>query len=348
MQVVADTKSDIARYEAARRRGVEFLLAQLAPDGSVAGGGRPRFSFYRVPWALAVSGETAAAAANLDWVERTCLGENGQIHGGVAWDGAANATTNTYPETIIAYGAWLLRRFDIARKTMTFAAHYQDPVTGGIWMTREELGDEGRQLLFPTCQFGMSAVITGNLPAAIRVGEWLERLWEAQPELPDRLYTIWTRANGLATVIPAGENAKHYLNDARVAQQYHYNGGIAAACLSHIYMATGDERWLQLGRAFQRFSIDTTEDQFAVKQICKSAWGSGLLTLAAHDDSYAPWLTRMGDWFADGQDADGGWSNTPELDPHPPLAHRIEITAEFVVHLDTLISALAAVAARTT
>jgi hypothetical protein len=49
----------------------------------------------------------------------------------------------------------------------------------------------------------------------------------------------------------------------------------------------------------------------------------------------------MGDWFAAGQEADGGWSNTPYLDPDPPLAHRLEATAEFVVHLDTVIGALA-------
>jgi len=43
---------------------------------------------------------------------------------------------------------------------------------------------------------------------------------------------------------------------------------------------------------------------------------------------------------------DGRWSNTKQLDPNPPLAHQIEATAEFVVHLDTLIAALAAIASR--
>jgi hypothetical protein len=346
VQTRLDLSTQLARYEASRRRGVSFLLAQIGADGAVADAGRPRFGYYRVPWALEVSGETAAAAAVLDWVERACLADDGHIHGGVAWTPAANATVNTYAETCIAYGAWLLRRFDIARRTMAFARQFQDPETGGIWMTREETGPDGRQLLFPTCQYGMSAVIAGDIASAIRVGEWLERLWEAQPALPDKLYTIWTRSGGLATEIPAGENPKHYLNDARVEQQYHYNGGIAAACLAHLHMATGDARWLDLGRAYQRFSMETTPDQFAVKQICKSAWGSGLLTLAGRDDSYLPWLQRMGDWFADGQDADGGWSNTITLDPDPPLAHRIEVTAEFVVHMDTLITALAAIAAR--
>ena len=54
----------------------------------------------------------------------------------------------------------------------------------------------------------------------------------------------------------------------------------------------------------------------------------------------------MGDWFTAGQEADGHWNNTPYLDPDPSLAHQIEATAEFVVHLDSLIGALGAIAGR--
>jgi hypothetical protein len=334
------------QFEQTRRNGVEFLLSNISSSGEIADAYRSRFGYYRVPWALAVSGETAAAAAVLDWVERACIGDDGRIHGGVPWDPAANRMTNTYAETIIAYGAHLLRRFDIARRTMRFARTFHDPVSGGVYMTREETGPRGRQLLFPTCQFGMSATITGDLESALAVGRWLENLWNAQPELPDRLYTIWTPAGGLATSVPPGEAAIHYVNESQETHQLHYNGGIAAACLTHLFMATGDQRWLDLAREFQRFSMESTEGQFQTKQVCKSAWGSGLISLAARDDSHLTWLIKMGDWFASGQEPDGRWSNTARLDPNPPLAHQIEITAEFVVHMDTLIAALAAISAR--
>ena len=344
--VQSSVDEKITQYEQTRRRGVDFLLSCIGSDGVVADAGRPRFGFYRVPWALAVSGETNAAARVLDWVERACMGDDGRIHGGVEWDPEPNKTTNTYAETCIAYGAMLLRRFDIARKTMSFARLFQDPSTGGVFMTRGEMGPSGRQLLFPTCQYGMTATISGDLPLAIAVGEWLERLWNAQPELPERLFTMWTAEGGLATEIPDGENRRHYINEANDVWQYHYNGGIAAACLSHLFMATGDERWINLARNFQLFSMDTIEGQFQTKQVCKSAWGSGLISLATGDESYLPWLLKMGDWFTTGQESDGRWSNTPNLDPDPPLAHQIEISAEFVVHMDTLIESVSAIAAR--
>ncbi len=55
---------------------------------------------------------------------------------------------------------------------MDFAEQFQDPATGGIFMTRERTGAGDPQLLFPTAQFGMSAVMTGRLDIARSTGEW--------------------------------------------------------------------------------------------------------------------------------------------------------------------------------
>jgi rhamnogalacturonyl hydrolase YesR len=150
----------------------------------------------------------------------------------------------------------------------------------------------------------------------------------------------------LATEVPAGEDPRNYINESGEIRQLHYNGGIAAACLVHLYMATGERRWIDLAKKFQKFSMETTEGQFQTKQVCKSAWGSGLITLATRDNSYRSWLIKMGDWFTAEQEPDGRWSNTRTIEEHPPLAHQIEITAEFVVHVDTVIAALSAIDAR--
>ena len=56
--------------------------------------------------------------------------------------------------------------------------------------------------------------------------------------------------------------------------------------------------------------------------------------VATGDAAPLPRLPRLGDWFATGQEPDGGWSPTPGLDPDPSLAYRLEATAAFVVHLD--------------
>ena len=331
----------LAQVRESKRRGVAFLLDHIASDGRVEDATGGRVTWYRFPWALAVAGETAVAFAVLSWIERVGFDASGAFHGGLEWDAAANRTVNTYPETIFAYGAVLLRRFDIARRAMDFSSQFQDPQSGGIFMTREQVSTGDPQLLFPTAQFGMSAVISGRIETARRTGEWFVRLWDAQPELPDRLFTIWTGA-GLLTEAPGDIDRRHVVQEAQQPLQLFYNGGIAASFLTQLFLATGEDCWLDYARRYQQFSIDSCPAQFETKQVCKSAWGAGLLYLATGEETYVSWIARMGEWFANEQEADGGWSNTKALEPDPPLRHRLEITAEFVVHLDTVIGALSA------
>ncbi|MEA2530031.1 MAG: hypothetical protein QOG89_1675, partial [Thermomicrobiales bacterium] len=48
VEVVLSLQEKIAAYERARRKGVEFLLANVDEDGTVRRGGQ-RVTFYRVP-----------------------------------------------------------------------------------------------------------------------------------------------------------------------------------------------------------------------------------------------------------------------------------------------------------
>ena len=342
MMTTGATTVDMAirRGEDARRAGLDFLLRSIRDDGSVARTDA-RVTWYRVPWALAVGGETAAAHRVLAWIERECLDERGAFTGGLDLDPDLNHTSNTYAETCLAYGAMLLRRFDVARGLMAAARAGFDAETGGVWMDRRYVQANSGQLLFLTSQYGMSAAITGLVDEARQVGVWLERLWNAQPDLPNRLFTIWRRDGGLLTDLSTGENPKHVVDVAGDEQQFHYNGGIAAAALTHIWMVTGENRWLELAQKYQQYSIDSTPLQFNTRQVCKSAWGAGLLSLATGTDVYRDWLIGMVDWFVGLQRTDGTWTNTPSLDPNPTESRLVEIAAEFVVHLDTAIAALA-------
>src|SRR5215207_5807694 len=126
-------------YRETRRRGVEFLLAHQGKDGPV-GPVEYGVGYYRVPWALALAGETGPAMAKLDWIRRNALTAEGELRGTAPPALGANRTVNTYAETYLAYGAQLLRRFDIARGTMAFALRYQDPETGGVSMDRDQSG----------------------------------------------------------------------------------------------------------------------------------------------------------------------------------------------------------------
>lgn len=340
MSAVAETvESKIETYLASRQAGVEFILRHANPDGSI--GPVEKGLFYnRMPWVLAVSGESVPAMRLVEWIRRHMLTAEGELAGEHSPNNGANETSNTYAETCLAYGAHLLRQFDVAQRAIGFAMRYQDPETGGIYMDRRRTGPDGPQLLFPTAQFGMSALVTGQVEAALKVGGWLKRLWDEQPELPERLYTVYTRS-GLALTVPAGADRRHYVNESQDVQQMHYNGGIAATFLARLYLATGDEQWLSLARDYQAFSMNSTERQFETAQVCKSGWGAALLYGITGERVYQDWAIKLGDWFVGNQYDDGHWENSHYIDPDPPLHSKLTITAEFINHMDCIAGSLA-------
>lgn len=330
----------IQTYLEARQAGVAFLLRHQNMDGSI-GPVEKGLYYSRIPWVLAVAGETVPAMRLVEWLRRHMLTADGELAGERSPNQGANESANTYAETCLAYGAHLLRQFDVAQRTMRFALRFQDSDTGGIYMDRRHLGPDGPQLLYLTCQFGMSALITGHRDAAERAGQWLQRVWEAQPELPKRLYTIYTRAQGLVREVPTGADRRHYINESQDVQQMHYNGGIAAAFLVRLYLATADRQWLDLARCYQAFSMESTEQQFEVMQVCKSGWGGALLYATTQEPQYRDWTIKLGDWFVAHQLADGHWTNSHYIDPNPPLQSQLSTTAEFINHLDCIAGALA-------
>ena len=145
----------IATYESTRRRGIDFLLRHCQPSNALAAGVE-RVTYYRVPWALALAGETSAAHALLAWIEQSGLGPDGEFHGGLPWSTGANPALNTYRETLSRLRRPPASALRYRAAGMAFALPYQDPVTGGIYMDRGRTGPDAPQLLFPTAQFGMT------------------------------------------------------------------------------------------------------------------------------------------------------------------------------------------------
>ena len=79
-------------------------------------------------------------------------------------------------------------------------------------------------------------------------------------------------------------------------------------------------------------------------QVCKYGWGSSVLLEATGDEFYLEESVRMVRWFLDAQNSDGSWDNSPFLmdKAERPDFVRTEITAEFVQHLSTLVTAIGA------
>ena len=325
----------IATYVRACRRGTEWLMNRMNPDGSIGPEGC-RLCYYRVPWSFALMGELPVAIRLLDWIGSHMFSPSGAFEG-VSDRGIFATRFGSYPIACLLIGAAMMQRFEIVYPGTRHLLAWQDPETGGFHNSLDDMTDRGEQELFPTAQGGMSLLMTGQIAAARKTGGWLKRLWDLQPDVESKLYHVFTRSGGLFTDY-APEQETAYLTKKNEPWQHHYNGGIAAAFLTKLFTATGDEKWLDLAKQYQAFSMTTDECQFQSMQVCKSGWGSGLLYVATKEERYQDWTIKLGDWFVEHQFEDGHWENTKALLPNPTEADNLEITAEFVMHLANIIA----------
>jgi len=328
----------IQRFRAARDRGAAWLLGQLNADGSIGPSDVGTF-YYRAPWAFALAGETAAGVRLLDWIRRHRFTPDGAFLSGADQADSVDSWY-PYPLSSLIVGAQLLRQFDLAQRGVQHLLTLQDPTTGGFYSTRDERSPTAWQELAVACGAMLPLVITGQIEAAERVGDFLVRLWELQPEPAERLYCVYTRAGGLLTRCPDSVR-KLAVNEAHDPFQYHYNGGFAAAALAYLYLVRPEAVYLAAARRYMAFSMHSTPRQFEVQQVCKSGWGAALLYLVTRESVYRDWAVRLGDWFIANQFPDGHWVQTRYLEDPPKSTTTILITAEFVMHLDSIYSALA-------
>ncbi|MCY4110974.1 MAG: hypothetical protein OXF96_03410, partial [Chloroflexi bacterium] len=187
------------------------------------------------------------------------------------------------------------------------------------------------------CGCGLACIALGRLDEARAVHAFLERIWRAQRELPDRLHYAWSRARQALVTAEAGEESWFTVEAQSARKQRWTVGGIAAAFLCRLHMVDPRPGYLSLARDYMAFSMQCTPRQFDYAQVCKSGWGSALLYQLTGDAEYRDWTVRVGDWFVETQQPDGSWS----WDPQATLGEAIELTAEFVVHMDTIIGCLA-------
>jgi hypothetical protein len=331
----ADDRDRLASYLTARRRGVDWLLARLRPDGAL-GDPADGYKSYRALWTFGATGEVEAANRVAAWYRRDARTHGGGVRG----PDRKQLDAWSYRDSALIVGAQLIGAYDLGIGLLPDLLRSQDPVSGAF--ANDHLPDASLSddMDIPyACGGGFALLACGDLDGARRVAAFLRRILDAQPELPDRFYAFWSRSRQRPIVASDPDFAQHFVVDNRADRMQRWTiGGIAAGFLSRLYLAGHEPADLELARRYQAFSMAATDAQFKYPSVCKSSWGSSLLYLITGEEAYRRWTQRMGDWYVATQEPDGRW--------HPWVEETdgdvIEITLEFVMHLDTLIAGLAA------
>ena len=329
----------IARFETAKRKGVEYLLSHLKPNGEL-GEVKDGFYFYRAPWTFTVAGETRAATSVASWVRQNMWTPEGDFDNGLR----VNRDAYAYRNATFIYGAHMARQFDLSHRSMEHLLSWQDPATGGFSNNLEDDGMSDDMDIPYTVGPGLACIATGYLDEARRVYDYLVRVYEQQDELPDRFYYNLSRKTGRVIREYPEDDRFWYVVESQEARPQRWTiGGIATAFLCRLYLADPKDEYIELARKYMQFSMDSTPRQFEFPQVCKSGWGSSLIYQVTGEDRYRDWTYKLGDWFADTQSDDGAWRR---FEREGSESGQIHLVLEFVVHLDTIIGGLSAGLAR--
>ena len=312
------------------QHAAEWIVGLVKPDGSIEGATSIN-EYYKTVFALSVAGRNAEAERMLNYVVRRFLKEDGDLDGnGCTW----YDIFRIYPHAWVVIGALLRARFDVAHKILGFLDGFHDEQTGGFYTTIEQREQQGEQDIMTTGIVGLAYLWAGRRDVAAAVGNWMQNLFDAQPNLSAGLYSVWHHGTGLVTKYPE-DAAVAYKVDAAKTVQYYFQYGVAAALLSSLYGATAERRWLDLAQKFLQASRHCGEDVYRTNQSGKIGWGGTWTYRLTGDSEDRRIVEEVADGLHSSQQDDGWWPgvNVYHQEETVKLEPDIACTSELMAHL---------------
>jgi len=325
--------STIEKFISAAERGFVWIAEHQREDGSFCDPGDEIRGYYKVPYALSVSGRQRRAIKLAAWIAKHHFTPEGDF--GPADNPASGPGSGGWP----VYGnAWLVQglhrigRWDLSLGGAEFLLRFQLPI-GGFYA----LDGETRRIE-PVCTSwgGLASLATGNLEVARRAGDVLVRMVQAQPD-PFRFYFVMDPDGELVTDVPPGRELFHYV-DSELEEQIYYAQGIALIFLTHLYRGTGKERYLDACRKLLSFSERCADDVYRFPPSGKLGLGCALLYQLTGSQDAKNAAVQVGQYLVETQTAEGIW-HLPEAGPYIESKYRdnfevhLDIAAEFSIFL---------------
>ena len=326
------------RFREARDRGCAHLLAQQRPDGSFGNPALGAIEYYKVPAALQVCGETNAASRLCAWIRRHGMNAAGDF-GPRPQPGSKYADLHAeyayiYYNSWVIIGAHRLGQFDLSQHGMDFLLDFQDGESGGFYSSPSRRDAHTKQDLWVVSGAGQAALYTGRLDVARGVGRWMQTLMAAQPNYPQQLYSVYSRAEGLHTNSDPDDEIRYVMSRDAERDQFFFHPGIAGGFLARLCQATGEGEWLELSKEYMRFAEGASDYLFRLLRAGKVGWAASVLYALTGGRKYREMAVRVGDNLIAAQAEAGYWS----LPGSEVL--RNDITAEMVVWLDEITQAV--------
>lgn len=332
--MTTETATDAsAAFASAARRGGDYLIRQLADDGSYRDTTDDIVYYYKAPWALLVTGHPVEANRVLDFVKRRFMREDGDFSlpdGTKSANPFLNSEFRTYSNVWIVMGAHKLGRFDISYPGVRYLLTLQDEATGGFRSGRPGIDAFPRLDALTTSFNGQVCLYLGRIEEATRAGRFLVELIEQQPE-GDRFFPTRDLDGNLVVEPPSEEQALHRVLDATAERQWYFHVGHAGGFLHELFSITGDDTFRQAAERYISFAERCRADVYAYPPSGKLAWGAATSFRVTGGESYRSTAERIGRYLMSIQNEDGSWRYDGLFDSmdQQPRDVTLDLTQEF-------------------
>jgi hypothetical protein len=321
-------------------RAVKWLIKQQNEDGSFNPLPEGMAGFHKVPYALALSGQSGRGVRLCTWIVDYSLDEDGDIGANFGRQGPMERYY-IYPSAWMIAGAQKLGQFGLSLRAYDFIASLQHPETGGFLRTGPDAGLDDEQDMLGTAAAGIAALYMGDERTATAAGDFLVRRWERQPQSGTRMYLMVRRGEEPVRVHGEGLDDEYVLhvggakNEPPPAGQWYFVPGLVAGFLARLSEATAERSYLQIAQEYVDFCEGGADDRYVSPRSGLFGWAASILYALTGNVNYERIAENVAEAMVKRQAPDGSW-----LEPCLPselVSARMDATAEsLIILLETL------------
>ena len=305
---------------------------------------------YKAPYLYAVLGDPVRARHYVELLQKRYLQPDGDFRTASTDKGWAHlrcspANRYVYSNGWIIVGLRKLGVYDAAQQGLDFVRQFQSPELGGFYSRFDVASGkvDPRYLdSSSTSSAGLALLASGSTEEAVRAGEFILRLLEAQPE-PDHYYfSSWQAGSGLMTDVWGDEdqNALYGRKQFCLSAQAGALGeltwliGKPMKFLCKLYDQTAEGRFLEGAIYLFDFFHKLDEARWHNYASCKIMWAGAELYRHTGEPRFAHTAARFLEWLCQSQYPSGLWLHTlwyqePSEQPLPASLDAIqELCAE--------------------
>lgn len=223
-------------------------------------------------------------------------------------------------------------RFDISYLGYSYLQSFYCSQLGGFKTHQPQSNSDVVDIL-TTAHLGLTSLYFGALEKAQASGNLLQKIISLQPHLDNGFYL---RINQLEELeLEFSDEAKiFYFVSAREPNQAYFMIGYPIAFLGKLYLATGNDRYLETAKHYLDFATQCHDSIRSFYFSHKVAWGASIIANLTKEQNYINFCTDIADYLVSLQDSQGLW-----LQEQPPSTF-FDQTAEIAIWLKEISSEL--------